>query len=366
MLSCKAIKLINSQKITTLKNISNMTFVGKTLSLDVKVDSVNTSFLFDTGAMASIILDTSVVKNFASKKKFDFGSTVGANGVKIKNSLFSVSLNSVLFKSENKVTTFINKPKSFCSSQKQVTTGIVGLDVFFNDDLTLFLDFSNKKISNVDESDVQDIKNRNQMELIESECKNNKIFIFLNINDVKCKFKLDTGYNGNIIMPANDKLKIDKKNLSFELEGAVFNTVSTSTNGSELFYENVSLRLGNFDLLSKLNISTTIKAQNIGIDFIKSFDWLIDYNNNKIYIRKNQNDLEKTYTEKINYYSKIINGKIIVIVKEKSSNKYSLGDEISIINYQKVTTENICDMQKLLKETKDWNTLNLEVIPSKN
>jgi hypothetical protein len=365
MLSCNAIKLINSEKVTTVKNNVDMIFVGKYLNLDVKVDTVNTSFLFDTGSSKSIILDTSVVENFTTKKKFNFGSSVAGDGKKIKNSLFAVSFNSVLFKSNNKVTTFINKPKNNCLLQKQSMKGIIGMDVFFYNNLSIFLDFTNNKISNIDEIDLNRIKNKYQMELIESECKNEKIFIFLYINGIKYKFKLDTGYNGNIIMPVNENLIINKENLSFVLDGSVFSTVSGSTNGSEFFYENISLKLGGLNLFSKLNLSSTIKRYNIGIEFIKSFDWLIDYNNNKIYIRKNQNILEKNYTERKNYYSKIINDKIVICVKERFQSKYNIGDIISSINEQIITPNNICEMQKLLKDTNDWNTINIEVIPVK-
>jgi PDZ domain-containing secreted protein len=115
-------------------------------------------------------------------------------------------------------------------------------------------------------------------------------------------------------------------------------------------------------LEAKLNVSTSIKAQNIGIDFIKAFDWLIDYNNNKIYVKRNQNSIESVFTRKVMYYAKVKAEKLEIVVKEKSQTKFNLGDEIVSVNRQKVTAENQCELQDLLNRTEDWNSLQLEVI----
>ena len=91
---------------------------------------------------------------------------------------------------------------------------------------------------------------------------------------------------------------------------------------------------------AKLNVSTSIKAQNIGIDFIKAFDWLIDYNNNKVYIKRNQNPIESILNRKISYYVKVNQEKLQIVIKEKSQTQYQLGDQIISVDGQKVTAEN--------------------------
>ena len=119
---------------------------------------------------------------------------------------------------------------------------------------------------------------------------------------------------------------------------------------------------GSFNLEAKLNVSTSIKAQNIGIDFIKAFDWLIDYNNNKIYVKRNQNSIESVFKRRVMYYAKVKAEKLEIVVKEKSQTKFNLGDEIVSVNGQKVTAENQCELQDLLNRTEDWNSLQLGVI----
>jgi hypothetical protein len=43
-----------------------------------------------------------------------------------------------------------------------------------------------------------------------------------------------------------------------------------------------------------------------------------------------------------------------------------LNNQIISVNNQKVTTENICEMQTLLNTTQNWDTLQLEVLPAKS
>ena len=58
----------------------------------------------------------------------------------------------------------------------------------------------------------------------------------------------------------------------------------------------------------------------------------------------------------------IVNNQLKIITKLKSETKYNINDQIIAVNYQKVTPQNICEMQSLLNETNDWNTLQIEIL----
>ena len=126
------------------------------------------------------------------------------------------------------------------------------------------------------------------------------------------------------------------------------------------------IKIGNQAINSNLNFSSSIKSQNIGIGFIKGFDWIIDYKNKKLFYKKNNNLIETGIKYKNYLYSNVVNDKLLVIIKNSiSKSGFNLGDQITSINSKKVTLENICEMQDLLNKTNDWSTLNLEVIPAK-
>lgn len=363
LISCNSIKIIAAQEIKTQKGSGD--FIDdnkKTLKLiDIEIDKIKTKFIFDTGSTTSYLIDSTLINSFNDKKFERFGFAKGADKIKIKNRLFVVEFNSTLFESKNKVLSFINIPSSNCSKSKQEFTGILGMDLFFQNKLSMQLDFSNNKICNITNEQIKDLIKKDNYSLIKSKTNFNRIFIFLSIEGKEYKFKLDTGYSGNIIMPYSNKLNFINPN-KMELEGSLYQTIGGISNGKEVYYEKMNIGIGDQKVESKIAISSYIKAQNIGIDFIKGFDWIIDYNNNKVYIKSNQNVIDFKFSRKVRYYVKATsNEKLIISVKEKSQKKYSIGEEILSVNNQKITPENICEMQDLLNKTDDWETLNVEV-----
>ena len=360
---CKAIRQISNQKIVTQKGCEVLSFDGKLPLFPLEIDNKETKFLFDTGAMTSALSDTAIIQDFSEKEASKFGKLRGADGKKIVKKRITAHMKSQLFESKNKTLSLINMPSSRCTANSNSYSGIIGLDVFFNKNEILQMDFSNNKICQISALQFQNLISNSEYKLIKSKCRWNQIFIYLSVEGKEYKFHLDTGYIGNIIMPYNEKLNFnnDKK---LELEGSLFQTISSHTYGNELIYEKMPIKFGGQAIEAKVNVSNTIKAQNIGIEFIKCFDWLVDYSNNKVYVKRNQNTTDSTFKRKVTYYAGVIDGKLEVIVKEKSQTKFNLGDEIVSVNRQKVTAENQCEIQDLLNKTEDWSNLQIEVLTS--
>ncbi len=356
---CTVIKQLNSEEVKVLKDCSNLVFDKQKALIDIEIDHVNTKFILDTGAGISALIDSTVI-DFKNKKIGILGSVKGADRKKIKNKFLSVSLKNNLFESDNKVLTFIKMPISDCGLKKNYS-GILGMDVFFDKKLSIQIDFSNNKLCNISDVQIQDLLNDKNYHLIKSVCKRSQIIIFVTIEGKEYPFKLDTGYSGNIIIPYSPELKFKNTN-SIELNGFLYQTASSNTYGKEILYEKMPVSFGDFEFETKISTSTSIKAQNIGIEFIKGFDWIIDYNNNKVYIKRNQNKIYNQFSRKISYYSKSIKNNLLITTKEKSQTKFNLNDRIVSVNNQKVTPENICEMQDLLNKTEDWDTLKLEVV----
>jgi hypothetical protein len=363
--SCKAIREFNKEDILQIAKCSELT-LGNYPIIDVQIDSVNTKFILDTGSGLSVLQDSTIINNFEDKSFFHFGSSKGADRKKIKNKFFSFTLNSSLFKSNNKVLVYIHKPVSICSKVEKSYSGIIGLDLFFDENLSMQLDFSNNKVCNIMPDELQNLLNKEDYYLVKSECKNSQVFIFLNIENEIFKFKVDTGYSGSIIIPISDKTNFSNEN-KIELEGELYNTISNTVISKEVFYEQMPIIFENKKFDVNVATSNTIKAQNVGIKFIKAFDWIIDYNNNKVYIKKNKEKIENDFIKyRITYYAKANNAnELKIVVKEKLQTKFNLGDQITSVNNTKVTPENICEMQDLLNKIQDWDTLSLEVITTR-
>jgi hypothetical protein len=362
LFGCSAIKQLNNEEIKTEINCSNIFFEGKSPLIEVEIDNVKSKFILDTGAGISALMDSTIVPNFQGKKMGSLGSSMGADRKKIKNRFLSVQLKTKLFNSENKVLAFINTPISDCAKTKRSFTGILGMDVFLNENQLIQLDFTNNKVCNITKNQFLLELNDKNYTKIPSECKRDQIFVFLTIEGKEYKFKLDTGYTGTITIPSTGTTTFSGNKM--ELEGTLHQTVSGYTKGLEIYYEKIPIVFGQEKLSSKLTVSNSIKAQNIGIEFIKGFDWLIDYNNNIVYFKKNDNKIPFEFSRKISYYAKANKENLVIVTKEKSQTKFNLNDQIISVNDQKVTHDNICEMQYLLNKTEDWNQLNIEVVSS--
>jgi hypothetical protein len=331
--------------------------------IDVTVGSKPMAFILDTGSMGTAILDSAAIDSFKDMKLSSFGSNVSADKNKNKNRFTIVKMSSKLFESDNKLVLFSQRPSSKCSENRFM--GLIGLDAFFEKGMAMEMNFSKNEICNIPISGMKEkVHEGSGFILLKSKCYQNQIFVYLLIEGREYKFKVDTGYSGNIILPYNEKQPFKNTN-KIIIEGGMYITLSSFTTGTEIFYEKMPLHFAGEDMDGKVNVSTSIKAQNIGIGFIRCFDWLIDFQNNKVYVRRNNKKLENTFNRRITYYAKADDARLTILTKEISQTKYNLGDEIITVNGQKVTPENNCQMQDFLNKTEDWNNLQLEVKPVK-
>lgn len=357
--SCTILKYSISEKIIPKENCTSISIKGLPL-IEVEIEDKNYNLIFDAGAMASVVNDSSVFTDFNKRKFATFGTYSGADRKKRKNQIIPVKIKSELFESENKMMLYSQTPKSACHKES-TTKGIIGLDAFFEKGLSLLLNFTDSKICNINKLQYNKLLHEGSFKQIKSECRRNQIHVFIIIDGREYKFKVDTGFSGNIVIPFSDQLNFSKYT-SFALEGAFYKTLDSQTSGLEYFYENIPAELGNEKVFTKISVSNSIKAQNIGIEFVKRFDWLINYNQNKVYIKRNQNKVESNFKRKVTYYAKVNNDKLEIVVKEKSQTKFNVGDVITIVNGQNVTAENQCELQDLLNKTEDWNSIQIEVI----
>lgn len=360
--SCTALKQLSHQEIIGKTGCSTFDFNKKAILMNVKVDNQNQVFLLDTGATLSVISDSTAVENYYKKEKGSFGSIKGADSKKADLVTITSRLDSELFFCENKIFASLNMPTSQCD-QKKVYKGIIGLDVFFTNDNPLLVDFSNAKLCNITLDKKKSLLTTGYSR-IKSECDSGKVFVFFTIDGKEYRFKLDTGFSGNIIIPNDDRLDFQKYK-SITYEGTMLKTATSFTNGEETYYEDVSISSDALNVRTKIQVSKSIKAQNIGVNFMKGFDWIIDFKNNEVYMKRNNLEIDNFFNATImEYFSFVKEGKLIVSTKLKTAGKYNVGDEIISVNNQEVTSENICEMQNLLNKTSDWQTLKVDIVSS--
>ena len=357
LFSCTAIKQFSKEELSTKVDCKNFNAESKMMYYDALIDGKNQRMLFDTGAAMSVITDSTAILH--NDKKFGaLGTVTGADGEETDLRTFTAKFESALFSSDNKVFAYLPRPLTKCQKSESFV-GILGLDAFLRNGNIFQMDFSNSKICNISDVTKEELI-KSGYSKIKSEIKSKKIFIFINIDGKEHKFKMDTGFSGSVVIPYNDEIDFSKYN-SMTTVGNMYRTATSTTFGEEMFYEDVPTNLYANNEALKVHVSKTIKSQNAGMALIRNFDWIIDYENSQVYLKRNKNVVDSKFNK--NTFKYLVSekaGKLIISSKQKQLSDYDLGDEITEVSNKIVTNENICELQDLLNKTQDWSTLNIK------
>lgn len=115
---------------------------------------------------------------------------------------------------------------------------------------------------------------------------------------------------------------------------------------------------------SDVSDGKAVTNANLGLRFIKEFNWIFDFKNNKLYFKKLNTSKIIEPRADINYGAKDIDNKLVVFLKNPNQKLFNLGDIIVKYNNVFVTSENICAIKDKLNNIKEWKNLNLVI--SKN
>jgi len=102
-----------------------------------------------------------------------------------------------------------------------------------------------------------------------------------------------------------------------------------------------------------------IKRNLLGVDFMKNYNWILDFKEGKIFFKP----IEKKSDTRFSPENRAIirDGKLIFYQTGDPEKIRFLDKEITSVNNRKTTPDNLCEIQKLLNETEDWGTLNIEI-----
>lgn len=360
LFSCTAIKQFSKESMVSKVDCKNLEMNSSMIYFDVLLDGQNQKFLFDTGAAMTVITDSTAIVDYPSKKFGTLGTVTGADGKETDLRTLTAEIDSELFESTNKVFAYLPRPLTRCQKSEPFT-GILGLDLFLRDENVLQLDFSNNKICNIPNNTKQELL-KSGYSKVKSEVKSRQIFIYLTIDGKELKFKMDTGFAGTVVIPYNKQSDFSMYN-SMSIVGSMYRTATSTTIGEENFYEDVPVILNENVLPLKIHISQTIKSQNVGIAFLRGFDWIIDYKNSEVYLKRNSNIIDSKFNSKaFKYMVAEKDENLFVSTKQKHLDQYNIGDQIIEVSDRKISPENICEIQELLNKTQEWSGLDVKII----
>ncbi len=227
------------------------------------------------------------------------------------------------------------------------------LELFKNED-AFMLDFSNGQISTMTLGEVSNIIKESYFE-IKSKFSKSHVRIFLNVNWRETAFTFDTAFQGTFAMKPGNRDRRSGIVEIFEKINAFNGKIQTVK-----YHNNRIVRFGNTNYNTSIWIGENEEAR-VGIGFIKGFDWIFDLVNRKVYARKNSLSIDIEDVTVKDYYVVKRNASLEINMKNTKARQFALGQKIVSVGGVEVNAENFCDIDSLLKQSRKWDKLRIEV-----
>lgn len=365
--SCKILKLVPQEKITLKNNRLSFELIENQMLVNNEINQKAVKLLFDTGAGPTVITDSTLITKESMENKISFGSANLPDGTKLNNTFVQANQENEMFYFEKHLVVpfFTSNFSKKCKPDSNIK-GIMGMTAMNKlrkdlGELSLKFDFDTNTIVRLTADEV-DESIKNYISINAKFIKRRYIEIELEINGKKDFYLFDTGNSAfDIITNAKN---LSGMNPTIELKGLILQTIKGEVSESKSsIYKNTPIDLANEKEVATIFVNPLIKDNNIGLNFIKKFNWIVDYQNKKVYFKKRNYKADEISSKeyKQDYYV-IVNDedKLKVVLKKINKDKYAIGQEIISVNDTLINSENVCHYMNMLNK-ENWNDLKIEV-----
>lgn len=237
---------------------------------------------------------------------------------------------------------------SFCNENY----GIIGGDILKDNANAYLLDFDRNILSAVKAGDQSFYKIQGFKE-IKSVFYRDKIDLIINIGWKDYKFAFDLTYSDAFSHQSN-------KQLSEKVgDGYFYNFFSPNNEQltDYIVFPFAKLYINKVGYSGAITIGNNIRNR-VGTGFLKGFNWIIDYQEKKVYFKKNYIPLDSNLLSR-DYKATVVDGLLRITDARRGSNRYKIGSVVVAIDNIVVTSSNICELQNLLSSIPHWSDLSI-------
>ena len=219
------------------------------------------------------------------------------------------------------------------------------------------LDFTRNKIYRMNRKEIDSLA------YLPVKCKfeHDVMFVYPTINGVEYECIFDTGNgNGILILDAQRVENHNEDDLLYEGSyGAVIGGATRKQHFVIAPQTEVEFA-GELETLPVMFLESNLANNNVGLQYIKRFDWIIDHYKERVYAKPHVADTMELPQRR--YAFSTADGTLKILTRLIDGNeKFKVGDRIVSVNGEKITEENICHYYDLLTENKDWSEFEIQV-----
>lgn len=325
--------------------------------MKAEVNGVEDTVLYDSGASsAAILFYTKETK--PTGMKFYKVPIMGADKrTKVRTTFIPVNIKTPMSVNELFGNAMLMEPSHSCdkepSIQDYTIVGFHGLAIG-----RYSLDFTRNQIYQVSSSWIDSTV------YLPVKCKFERdvLFIYPTINGVEYECLFDTGNSGGIILL--DAQRTEKPNETDQLyEGSYGVAIGGLTTKQHfVIAPQTTVELaGDKKTMPVMFMGSNLAFNNVGLPYIKHFDWIIDFQYDKVYAKPHVADTMKE-AKRARYAVSTADGTLRIMARLLDGNEvFKVGDKIVSVNGEAITEENICYYYDLLTENKDWSEYDIKV-----
>ena len=327
---------------------------------EAEIDGEKDTVMLDTGC--TIALLETVSESQRPDVEFFQVPVNTVNRSKLEMATVPVKYSFANLEIQNARSIFVTKDIPYCDKESGVgdmtivgTYGVMGIGK------RLKLDFTNGWMRFINHSsDSVDLTGYHEVN-----CKymflHNALEIYLTIDGEEHECLFDTGNESGFIILKDKKRIRENRQDDIQYEGSYAKSLSGTTD-SQRFCINLGeeVTMGDYQCKDDVMYVADMSYDNVGIEFISRFDWVLDPSNEKAYFKPRNIDLEQRNIYP--YTLTTVGGEIKILNRCLSMNpKFEVSDVIKSVDGEEITEENICHYYELLREAKDWSIFDIQV-----
>ncbi|WP_312900908.1 aspartyl protease family protein [Chryseobacterium taichungense] len=331
----------------------NLKFENNLPFVKVSINGKLYNFLFDTGAPT--VISQAIYNELNLTKKYK--KSIKDSDEKVQQQIFTelpeMKIDELVFKNVGAVVLDLNSAELSCLK----VDGIIGA----NQMAKLFwkVNYSQNSLEASKDLSLFDIGDYEIVIPFESQLQKTPI-VQTSVLNKEIKLTFDTGFSGRLEVVSNN---IDPKTLQHLVK--TFGTRTTGAFGTAMpasgyIFRADSMKMGN--TMFKNEIMATGKTDYIGNDFFKDFVFILDWNNNKIYMKRI--GTSPSTLESFGFSYRFVNGNAMVtFIFEEENFPLKMGDAIISINgikLENLDQDMVCHYF-INRLEKDQNTLSIKI-----
>lgn len=324
--------------------------------MKAEVNGVEDTVLYDSGANPTAILFYSDETKPDGMKFYKVPLMGADKKTKVRATYIPVTVKTPMCVGESFGNAILTEPCRACDKESAINRynilGFKGMGIGCYQ-----LDFSQNKVYKMNRTEIDST----EYVPVKSKFKIGLLFVYPTINGVEYECLFDTGNGSGILIM--DAQRVENRNEDDLLYEGSYGAAIGGATKKQHFVVALQTEVGfagHKETLPVMFLESNLASNNVGLEYIKRFDWIIDHYKERVYAKPHVADTMELPQRR--YGISTADGTLKILTRRIDGNeRFKVGDRIVSVNGEEITEENICHYYDLLTENKDWSGFDIKV-----